>query len=58
MNNHYRLEVKDGALETMTAFLQGLLEKGVVDALLAPRRTPAGDNVVQTLFTDPAKLER
>ena len=57
MNNHYRLEVKDGALETMTAFLRGLLERGVVDALLAPRHTPAGDNVVQTLFTDPAKLE-
>jgi len=57
MNNHYRLEVKDGALETMTAFLRGLLERGIVDALLVPRHTPAGDNVVQTLFTDPARLE-
>jgi formate dehydrogenase subunit beta len=57
MNNHYRLEVRDSALETMTAFLRGLLEKGVVDALLVPRHTPAGDNVVQTLFTDPTKLE-
>ena len=57
MNNNYRLDVEDGALETMTAFLRGLLEKGIVDALLVPRRTPAGDNVVQTLFTDPAKLE-
>ena len=57
MNNHYRLEVKDGAMETTTAFLRGLLERGVVDALLVPRRTPAGDNVVQTLFTDPARLE-
>jgi formate dehydrogenase subunit beta len=57
MNSNYRLEVKDGALETMIAFLRGLLEKGIVDALLVPRHTPAGDNVVQTLFTDPAKLE-
>jgi formate dehydrogenase subunit beta len=57
MNNHYRLEVRDSALDTTTAFLRGLLEKGIVDALLVPRRTPAGDNVVQTLFTDPAKLE-
>jgi len=57
MNNHYRLEVKDGALDTMTAFLRGLLEKGIVDALLVPQRAPAGDNVVQTLFTDPARLE-
>jgi len=57
MNNHYRLDVEDGALETMTAFLRGLLEKGIVDALLVPQRTPAGDNVVQTLFTDPARLE-
>ena len=57
MNNHYRLEVKDGVLETMTAFLRGLLEKGIVDALLVPQRTPAGDNVVQTLVTDPARLE-
>lgn len=54
--NHYTLEVEDSALKTMTAFLRGLLEKGVVDALLAPRRTPSGDNVVQTLFADPAKL--
>jgi formate dehydrogenase subunit beta len=57
MNTDYRLEVKDGALETMTTFLRGLLEKGVVDALLVPRHTPAGDNVVQTLFTDPTRLE-
>jgi formate dehydrogenase subunit beta len=57
MNSSYRLEVQDSALETMASFLRGLLEKGIVDALLVPRRTPAGDNVVQTLFTDPAKLE-
>lgn len=57
MNNTYRLEVKDDVLGTMTAFLRGLLERGIVDALLVPRRTPAGDNVVQTLFTDPARLE-
>jgi formate dehydrogenase subunit beta len=57
MNSNYRLEVKDGTLETMTNFLRGLLEKGIVDALLVPQRTPTGDNVVQTLFTDPAKLD-
>jgi formate dehydrogenase subunit beta len=55
--NHCRLDVEDDALETMTAFLRGLLEKGIVDALLVPRRTPTGDNVVQTLFTDPTRLE-
>ncbi len=57
MNTDYRLEVKGGALETMTAFLRGLLEKEIVDALLVPMHTPAGDNVVQTLFTDPTRLE-
>ena len=57
MNSNYTLEVKGGALEMMTVFLRGLLEKGIVDALLVPRHTPAGDNVVQTLFTDPTKLE-
>ena len=57
MNSTYRLEVEDGARETMAAFLQGLLERDIVDALLVPQRTPTGDNVVQTLFTDPAKLE-
>ena len=57
MNTTYTLEVKDSALDTMTAFLRGLLEKGIVDALLAPRYTTAGDNVVQTLFTDPSKLD-
>ena len=55
--NHYTLKIEDSALETMTAFLRGLLERGIVDALLVPRHTPAGDNVVQTLFTDPARLE-
>jgi len=57
MNNHYTLEVEDSTLDTITAFLRGLLEKGIVDALLVPQRAPAGDNVVQTLITDPAKLE-
>ncbi len=57
INSSYRLEVKGSALETITAFLRGLLEKGIVDALLAPRHTPAGDNVVQTLITDAARLE-
>ncbi|MFQ5812259.1 MAG: 4Fe-4S dicluster domain-containing protein [Anaerolineae bacterium] len=57
MNNHYRLEVEDSALDTITAFLRGLLEKGIVDALLVPRHTPSGDNVVQMLITDPTRLE-
>ncbi len=56
MNNNYRLEVKDGVLETMAAFLRRLLERGIVDALLVPVRTPTGDNVVQTLITDPTML--
>ncbi len=57
MNSNYRLEVKDSDLETMAVFLRGLLENGIVDALLVPQHTPPGDNIVQTLFTDPAKLE-
>jgi len=56
MNNNYKLEVKDGVLETMAAFLRRLLERGIVDALLVPVRTPTGDNVVQTLITDPTML--
>jgi len=56
MNDNYKLEVKDGVLETMAAFLRRLLERGIVDALLVPVRTPTGDNVVQTLITDPTML--
>ena len=57
MNTHYRLEVAGNAVETMNTFLRRLLEEGIVDALLVPRHVSAGDNVVQTLITDPAMLE-
>lgn len=51
------LEVKDNVLATLNAFLQGLLAQGVVDDLLVPQMTLAGDNVVQTLVHDAGHLQ-
>ena len=50
------LEIEDNVLNTLNAFLRGLLERGVVDDLLVPQTTLAGDNVVQTLVHDVAHL--
>lgn len=44
-------------VEEVEQLLRSLLEKGLVDALLAPQSLPAGDSVVQTLVQDPARLE-
>jgi len=38
-------------------FFHALLEKEVVDAVLVPQQVPGGKVVVQTLVTDPSKLE-
>ncbi|MFC1950025.1 hypothetical protein ACFLW0_07650, partial [Chloroflexota bacterium] len=52
------LKVSDGGLlDTVRGFLRGLLEKGLVDALLIPVELPSGDNVAQTLVTGVEMLE-
>jgi formate dehydrogenase subunit beta len=48
---------KDGMLESIKGFLKGLLEKGIVNAILVPVELPSGNNVVQTLVSNPAKLD-
>ncbi len=51
------LKVSEGKTEeAILGFLRSLLENGVVEALLVPRRLPSGDGVVQTLIHDPEKL--
>jgi len=53
------LPITDGQIrKTVTAFLQDLLNKKVVEAILVPVAHPAGNNVVQTLITDPEYLEQ
>ncbi|MCR4405342.1 MAG: 4Fe-4S dicluster domain-containing protein [Anaerolineae bacterium] len=51
------LEVEDNILATLDTFLRGLLEHGVVEYLLVPQATLAGDNVVQTLVHDMSRLQ-
>lgn len=48
---------KDGMLESIKGFLKGLLEKELVSAVLVPVELPSGNNVVQTLVSNPAKLD-
>ena len=53
------LEVTEGDVpEALRRVLRMLLESSVVEALLVPQATPAGDNVVSTLVADPDRLER
>ena len=53
------LAVKNGQLrQTINTFLQDLLSKKVVEAILVPLAHPAGNNVVQSLVTDPEYLEQ
>ena len=53
------LAVKDGQLrQSINTFLQDLLSKKVVEAILAPLAHPAGNNVVQSLVTAPEYLEQ
>jgi len=52
------VEVKDGKVkETINSFLNGLLEKDLVSALLVPREVPSKDNVVQSLVNNPDELK-
>lgn len=47
---------KDGMLEAVKGLLKGLLEKELVSAVLVPVELPSGNNVVQTLVSNPEKL--
>ncbi len=38
-------------------FLKGLLERGAVDAVLVPKRTPSGGTVTESLVADVRKIE-
>ncbi|MCX8116752.1 MAG: formate dehydrogenase [Desulfobacterota bacterium] len=52
------LRVSEGKVEeAIKAFLKSLLEKGVVEALLVPKRLPSKDGFVQTLIHDPEKMD-
>lgn len=43
--------------EAIIGFLKSLLEKGIVEAILIPKKLPSGDGIAQTLIHDPQKLE-
>jgi formate dehydrogenase subunit beta len=51
------VDVQESTLKTIQGLLRGLLEKGVVDALLVPMTMPAG-SVAPMLVSDPAALDR
>ncbi len=53
------LTVKDRQIrKTINSFLQDLLSKKVVEAILVPVAHPAGNNIVQSLVTEPEYLEQ
>jgi formate dehydrogenase subunit beta len=53
MKKEVVIEVKDvKAKEAINSFLESLLEKNLVSALLVPREVPSKDNVVQSLVTN------
>lgn len=53
------LPLKDGQIrKTVNSFLQDLLSKEVVEAILVPVAHPAGNNVMQSLVTDPEYIEQ
>lgn len=47
----------NGLVESIKQFLKGLLEKELVNAVLVPVELPSGNNVVQTLVSNPEKLD-
>jgi formate dehydrogenase subunit beta len=52
------LRVSEGKTEeAIKGFLKSLLEKGVIEALLIPKRLPSGDGFAQTLIHDPKKMD-
>lgn len=53
------LPLEDGQIrKTVNTFLQNLLSKGVVEAILVPVAHPAGNNIMQSLITDPEYIEQ
>jgi len=53
MKKEVVIEVKDARVkEAINSFLESLLEKNLVSALLVPREVPSKDNVVQSLMTN------
>lgn len=56
MRNALLETAEGGLLETIRGLLKGLLEKKLVDAVLVPVELPSGNNVVQTLVSNPEKL--
>lgn len=58
MTKQAGLKVEGGKTEeAVIGVLQSLLEKGIVEAILIPKRLPSGDGVVQTLVHDSGKLK-
>jgi len=52
------LQVKDGNIvSTVNTFLKGLLEQGVVQALLVPQEVPSRKTAFPVLVSDPKKLD-
>jgi len=58
MTNYATLPTDGQPLAALRGFLRGLLEQGIVDALLVPQPVLPGDSLVQTLVRDAAMLER
>ena len=53
MKKEVVIKVKDSkAKEAINSFLESLLEKNLVSALLVPREVPSKDNIVQSLMTN------
>jgi formate dehydrogenase subunit beta len=58
MKKEVVIEVKDAKVkEAINSFLESLLEKNLVSALLVPREVPSKDNVVQSLMTNSGGLK-
>lgn len=58
MNKQVVIEVKDFKVkDAINSFLNSLLEKNLVSALLVPREVPSKDNVVQSLMTNPREVK-
>jgi len=55
---HSWLKVERNPTQTMRDFLRSLMEKGVVNAILAPAPSAGGESVTPTLFLNPEELSR
>jgi len=59
VTNSVILPVENGQIrKTINSFLQSLLSKKIVEAILVPVMHPSGNDVVQSLVTDPEYLEQ